>query len=357
MKRVRVLIVEEHKKWRTQLSKLLIADGDMDVLTPTSDLHHTREQLTAGEVDVLLLNAEMPYIGGKTFIETVLIESPLPIVVLAHSNEQALTMAARALTDGACDGVVLPETLETSEAANLLIAELREKILAASHATIPLVDQRKNPRILHYKAKRVGLPVIAVGGSTGAVASLHRLLPPLPTITPPMVIATHVPEPLMHRVIHQLNTKTDITVVEAIDGRALQNGYAYMAPAGSLLTLLKRGSELVCHLESRNAKQANPIDALFDSVALHAGTNAIGVLLSGTGEDGAKGLAKIKKSGAFTIVQDEATSMASELPTAAIRLQQPSAILPLHEIAKSILDHSQTGKRLTPANRRGSLKA
>ena len=130
-----------------------------------------------------------------------------------------------------------------------------------------------------------------------------------------------------------------------------------MAPTGSLLTVSKRGAELVCHLESRNAKQTKPIDALFDSVALHAGANAIGVLLSGIGEDGAKGLANIKKSGAFTIVQDEATSMASELPTTAIRLQQPSAILPLHEIAKRILDHSQTGKRLTPASRRDSLKA
>lgn len=351
MKRTRVLIVEENKKIQLLLAELLGSDGAVNVLPAAENLDVAREQLETCGVDVLILNARMAYPGEQSFVETVLMESPLPIVVTSRLDAKAMDDAARALCDGAYDSIILPPSLDDPDTVETLKVALRTKIMDAARTQIMPNERRKNPRILHFKAKRVGLPVIAIGGSTGVVAALRQLLAPLPTITPPIVMALHIPGPLIRNVVRQLNPKTEITFVEATDGAPLQNGYAYIAPEGQCLTVRRLGAELVCQLEAITSSRG-AIDRLFYSVATMATTNAVGLLLSGNGDDGAKGLAEIKSKGGYTIVQDETTSIASELPLLAIQLHKPSAILPLSEIAKHMLDHSQIGKRRSPATTR-----
>lgn len=344
MKQIRVLLVEESKQQQRMLAELLTADGGVALLAPTSDLAQAREWLLADEADILLLGAATLYAEGRSLLQ----ESPVPVIITTPYDPQAIDAAARALGDGACDSVVLPDRLDSPEQAELLKAELRSKLWHATRTRISRREPIKNPRILHFKAKRVGLPVIAVGGSTGAVPALRELLAPLPTIAPPMVITLGVPAPLVRCLVRQMNPETEITLMEATDGAPLQNGYAYVVSAERPLTVRKQGAELFCHLDSTQ-KPHDSIDRLFHSVAEAVGKDAFGILLSGSGEDGAKGLANIRSKGGYTIVQDEATSMAGDLPRAAVKLLMPSAVLPLDDIAKHVLDCSQIGKRRTPS--------
>ncbi len=349
MDRIHVLIVDENEAARELLVAMLKDEEDVRVLEPIDNLHDAREALRRGKPDVLILSAAMPYIGGQSFIEVVLAESPLPVIMTARAVPKSIEGTLRALELGACESVVLPESRDDATAIMALQKELRTKLRAVSLLQVAAMSagDERAPRILHFKAKREGLPVIAIGASTGGAMALRQLLAPLPTITPPMVIAHHLPPALRRAFALHLNRGSEITVVEAVHGAPLQNGYAFLAPAGKHLTVANVGGQLVCQLvDAKNESELSPsVDALFKSVAAHVGADAIGVVLTGMGTDGAKGLATMRDQSGYTIVQDEESSMLGDMPRAALARKAASIVLPIEEIAKHILDRSKKAKK------------
>lgn len=342
---IKVLIVDDSALMRQLLTHMLGSAEDIEVVGSATDPYDARQKIKQLLPDVLTLDIEMPHMDGLAFLERVMTLRPMPVIMVSSLTQHGAKATLRALELGAFDLIKKPD----HAAMDSLTAELQEKVRAAASAR--LVPHPVPPlmvRPLHYKAKREGAPVIAIGASTGGVEALRLLLAQLPSLCPPVIITQHMPAAFTRSFAARLDGLSEMTVVQAVHGARLQNGYALLAPGDQHLTIRRQGEHYICQLDAQDPVFGHrpSVDRMFQSVAEQAGADAIGVLLTGMGRDGAAGLLRMRERGAYTIAQDEASCVVYGMPKAAVALEAVARQLPLNEIPRHVLDISKKRKAL-----------
>ncbi|MFW6278036.1 MAG: protein-glutamate methylesterase/protein-glutamine glutaminase [Halorhodospira sp.] len=334
---IRVLIVDDSALIRRLLSELLAQASDIEVVATARDPYDAREKIKQLHPDVLTLDVEMPRMDGITFLRNLMRLRPMPVVMVSSLTEDGAEETLEALALGAVDFVTKPRT-DVGHALEGYGEEIVAKVRAAARAHVrPAPARRAGPAPQPHQ--RTTDKVVAVGASTGGTVAVQRLLEALPANAPALLITQHMPPGFSAAFAERLDGLCAVAVHEARDGQRVLPGHAYIAPGGYHLELLRDGSKYACRVhEGELVNRHRPsVDVLFDSVAVAARANAVGVLLTGMGSDGAAGLGRMRRAGAVTIAQDEATSVVWGMPGAAVKAGAVDHVLPLEGIAETIL--------------------
>ena len=295
---------------------------------------------------------------GLEFLEKLMRLRPMPVVMVSSLTERGSEIAMRALELGAVDFVTKPR-LGMRDGLLQYADEIGEKIRAAACARLRAIPPRgaaAAPATAAAAIEPLRKPflstekLIVIGASTGGTEAIREVLQPLPADSPAVLIAQHMPPGFTRSFAQRLDSLCRIHVKEAEHGERVLPGYAYIAPGGWHLTLGRSGANYVAQLNQDEAvnRHRPSVDVLFDSVARNAGVNAVGVLLTGMGRDGAAGLARMRQAGAHTFAQDEATCIVFGMPREAIALGAVDEVRPLHEMAGAVLTHLSTfGERVS----------
>jgi two-component system chemotaxis response regulator CheB len=348
--KVRVLVVDDTALVRQVLSELLAADPHIEVVGTAVDAYAARDKIKALNPDVITLDIEMPKMDGLTFLENLMRLRPMPVVMCSTLTERGAEATFKALELGAVDFIAKPKA-DFADAIEQYAEEIRSKVKTAACARVRAlvarpafsVAERKDadsvlPRVAAPRVAGTGR-IIAIGASTGGTEAVREVLAALPAGMPPIVITQHIPELFSKPFAERLDRSCALTVHEAADGMPIEAGHAYVAPGGRHLLVVREGARTVCRLSDADPvnRHRPSVDVLFRSVANLAGANAIGVILTGMGDDGARGLLELLEAGAPTLAQDEATSVVWGMPGSAVKLGAAAQVLPLGRIAQTLL--------------------
>jgi two-component system, chemotaxis family, protein-glutamate methylesterase/glutaminase len=334
---IRVLVVDDSAVVRRVLSEALSAAPDIEVVGSAVDPYVARDKIAALRPDVLTLDVEMPRMDGLTFLEKLMAHHPMPVVVVSSLTPKSSAMALRALELGAVSVVSKPGSqFSVADVAREIVSQVR----AAAQAKVRPVTPR--PEIAgtgRPKARDLitTKKVLAIGASTGGPRAIEELLTSLPASFPGTVIAQHMPSQFTGEFARRLDSICSMHVAEAQDGDEVLAGRALIAPGGRHMLVTRVGASYIVRLKDAPAVNHHrpSVDVLLESVAKAAGANAVGVILTGMGSDGAKGLLAMRNAGAHTIAQDEATSIVFGMPKEAAALGAASEVLPLGKISAS----------------------
>lgn len=343
--KIRVLVVDDSASVRQALSEILESDPDIEVMATAGDPFAAVSCIRSEAPDVITLDVEMPRMDGITFLRKLMRQHPIPVVICSTLAEQGSPTALEALEAGAVDLITKPKL-----GARQFILESRillcdaVKAAARSRLRVPreagpkLTADAVLPRLASRAMLRTTDRVVAIGASTGGTEALRVLLESLPADAPGMVIVQHMPEKFTASFAERLDARCTVRVKEAADGDAVLRGQALIAP-GNRHTLLRRSGARY-HVEVREgplvARHRPSVDVLFRSTAAYAGANAAGVLLTGMGDDGARGLLEMREAGAVTFAQDEASCVVFGMPAEAIRRGGAVHVLPLDRIGPAL---------------------
>lgn len=339
-RKIKVLIVDDSAIVRKLLTEALASEADIEVAGTAPDPYVARDKILSLRPDVLTLDIEMPRMDGITFLKKLMRFHPMPVIVISSLGQASSKIALEALQHGAVDVLAKPGG---PYSVGELKHDLPHKVRAAAHARLrqvaaePLVSLKQSVLPAAY----AGNPstIIALGASTGGTEAIREVLMGFPAACPGVVVVQHIPPVFSTAFASRLNDLCRIQVKEATDGDRLTPGLALIAPGNFHMTLAKRGSEYRVAVKHgpRVCYQRPAVDVLFESVAACAGRDAIGALMTGMGADGAEGLLKMKRAGAKTIAQDEASCIVFGMPREAIRLGAVDHVVPLKRIANEIL--------------------
>jgi two-component system chemotaxis response regulator CheB len=339
--RSKVLIVDDSALMRQLLAQIITSDPELEVIGTAGDPYVAREKIKALNPDVLTLDIEMPRMDGLTFLEKLMRGHPMPVVMISSLTAKGADTTLRALSLGAIDYVSKPKldvSNGTIEQAEEIIAKVRAAARASVRRATPLAA---SPAAMPGKTYQFSAThkVAAVGASTGGTEALKELLMPLPADFPGIVIVQHMPETFTRQFAERLDSLCKIRVKEAQDGDRILPGHALLAPGGHHMTVVRRGMEYDVHVYrgERVNRHIPSVDVLFSSCARSLGKNSLGVLLTGMGADGAKGMLEMKQAAAFTIAQDESTCFVFGMPREAILLNAVNQVLPLGQIPNALL--------------------
>jgi len=323
----------------------------MTVVGTAADPLVARDLIKATNPDVLTLDVEMPRMDGLEFLEKLMRLRPMPVVMVSSLTERGSEIALRALELGAIDFVTKPRLgvrdgliqyteLITGKIRTAASARLLPSRRGAPHK--PEAQETHEPMLRNPLLSTEKL--IIIGASTGGTEAIREVLQPLPPDCPAVLIAQHMPGGFTRSFAQRLDGLCRISVKEAEQGERVLPGHAYIAPGGFHLSLGRSGTHYVAQInqESPVNRHRPSIDVLFDSVARHAGKNAIGMILTGMGKDGAEGLLRMRQAGAYTLAQDEATCVVFGMPREAITLGAVDEVAPLGEISRRVLAHLRT---------------
>jgi two-component system chemotaxis response regulator CheB len=337
----KVLIVDDSALMRQLLTQILSSDPALEVVGTAGDPYVARDKIKALNPDVLTLDIEMPRMDGLTFLEKLMRGHPMPVIMISSLAGKGADTTLRALSLGAIDYISKPKvdvSSGTVEQADEIIA----KVKAAAKARVRPAKAPQSP-----STSVTGKPVlfsathkiVAIGASTGGTEALKELLIPLPADFPGIVIVQHMPEAFTHQFADRLDSLCKIRVQEARDGDHILPGHALLAPGGHHMTVVRNGMEYAVHVYrgERVNRHLPSVDVLFSSCARSMGKNALGVLLTGMGADGARGLLEMKQAGAITFAQDESTCVVFGMPREAIHLNAVEQVLPLDQIPNALL--------------------
>jgi len=354
-KKIRVLIVDDSAVVRQSLSQIIASDPMLEVLGTAPDPFYAAKKIAEEVPDVITLDVEMPRMDGLTFLKKIMSQHPIPVVIISSLTEAGTQTGIRALEYGALEIITKPQmnTKQFIEESQIRIcdaikAAANSKIRRRKITDVPEVQPKLSadvilsPLVSANSMLKTTEIVIAVGASTGGTEALTTFLQALPIGCPGVVIVQHMPEKFTKSFANRLNEICKITVEEAKNGDAVLPGHALIAP-GNYHTLLKRsGARYFVEVqEGLLVNRHRPsVDVLFRSTAKYAGANAIGVIMTGMGDDGARGLLEMKNAGAKTIAQDENSCIVFGMPKEAIKLGAVDKILPLESIAPFILKPS-----------------
>ena len=346
--KIRVLIVDDSAVVRQSLTEIINSDPNLEVIDTASDPYVAATKIRKEVPDVITLDIEMPRMDGLTFLKKIMSQHPIPVVIISSLTAKGTETGMRALEYGAVEIITKPE-MYSKEFIHESKIRICEAIMGAAHAKVrrkikatpPIqvlpkytADAVLAPIIKHSMIKTTDI-VVAVGASTGGTEALTGFLKVLPPDSPGIVIVQHMPEMFTKSFAERLNELCRITVKEATNGDTVIRGRALIAP-GNYHTLLKR-SGAKYYVEVKEGPFVNrhrpSVDVLFRSTAKYAGANAIGVIMTGMGDDGAKGLLEMKEAGAKTIAQDEKSCVVFGMPKEAIKINAADKILPLDKIA------------------------
>jgi two-component system, chemotaxis family, protein-glutamate methylesterase/glutaminase len=350
---IRVLIIDDSALMRGLLSQLLSEDPEIQVVDAAPDPLVARDMIKAHNPDVVTLDVEMPHMDGLTFLRKIMTLRPMPVVMISTLTQAGAEVTLEALEVGAVDFVAKP-THAVGPAMAALADELRAKVKAAARTRVRMRPERAAPRPPQRpKLDRQTGKILLIGASTGGVEALKTLLMDLPPDCPPTLVTQHMPERFTAAFANRLNRECPMAVCEAADQQAIEPGCVYIAPGGAHhLELARAGTAWVCRLTDAAPVSGHrpSVDVLFRSGARIAGSKAIGVILTGMGKDGAEGLLELRKAGARTLGQDEATSLIYGMPRVAFERGAVERQFPLTEIAGAIVercsDRPTVGARL-----------
>lgn len=352
--KIRVLVVDDSAVVRQAMEEILSSDPRIEIMGTAADPYIAAEKIKHEVPDVITLDVEMPRMDGITFLHKIMTQHPIPVVICSSLTGEGSETAIKALENGAVDIITKPrmgarQFLEESKVRivdavkGAAVANLkrltsiskRGRLGVSPKLTADAVIAPPSSRAMAQTTERI----VVVGASTGGTEALREFLMSMPMDSPGIVIVQHMPENFTAAFARRLDTLCRVTVKEAENGDSVITGRALIAP-GNRHTILKRSGAryyvevkegpLVC-------RHRPSVDVLFRSAARYAGKNAVGVIMTGMGDDGAKGMKEMKGAGAFTIAQDEATSVVFGMPKEAIKLEAVNKVLPLDKIGSSVI--------------------
>lgn len=340
MKKIRVLCVDDSALVRSLMSEIINGQPDMEVIATAPDPLIARDLIKQHNPDVLTLDVEMPRMDGLDFLERLMRLRPMPVVMVSSLTERNSEVTLRALELGAVDFVTKPKLglrdglLEYSD----MIAD---KIRAAAHSRPRQhqpVDASARKRLSNTFSTTEKL--IMIGSSTGGTEAIRQVLEPLPANSPAIMITQHMPAGFTRSFVQRLDGLCAVEVHEAEDGQRVLPGHVYLAPGGvAHMKLARSGANYVVKLDyTEPVNRHRPsVDVLFHSAAQVAGKNAIGVILTGMGKDGAQGMLAMRQAGALTFAQDEASCVVFGMPREALLIGAAEEAVPLNEMSERIL--------------------
>jgi len=366
VQKIKVLCVDDSALIRSLMTEIINDQPDMTVVATAPDPLVARELIKQHNPDVLTLDVEMPRMDGLDFLEKLMRLRPMPVVMVSSLTERGNEITLRALELGAVDFVTKPKVgirdgmLEYSEKlADKIRAAARARVsarvaphaaahgahgthgaagvhgvpgAAGAHGAASHVPMFNNPLVSTEK-------LLIVGASTGGTEAIREVLTPLPPDAPAVLIAQHMPPGFTKSFAQRLNGLCRITVKEAEHGERVLPGHAYIAPGHAHLLLARSGANYIAHLSDEPPvnRHRPSVDVLFRSAAKHAGKNAIGVILTGMGRDGAAGLLEMRQAGAYTFAQDEASCIVFGMPREAIAMGAADDIAPLSDMSRRVM--------------------
>lgn len=338
--RIKVLVVDDSALMRKLLSEFLARDPQIEVVGAAPDPFVARDKIKALNPDVLTLDVEMPRMDGLTFLENLMRLRPMPVVMVSSLTERGAETTLQALELGAVDFVTKPRIdLEAGlrEYADELVAKIKSAARARVRSSIGAPALARPP--LRRKLLRTTEKIIAIGASTGGTEAIKQVLECMPADAPAIVITQHIPAAFSGPFAQRMNRSSAMSVCEARDGEQIVPGHVYIAPGDWHLRLARDGARYVCRLDQGAPENRHrpSVDLLFKSVAQQAGANAVGAILTGMGEDGARGLLAMREAGARCIVQDEASSVVWGMPGVAFKLGAAEQALDIALIADRLL--------------------
>ena len=352
-KKIEVLIVDDSAVVRRTLSEVLSSDPDIEVIATASDPFIAAEKIRRALPDVIMLDIEMPRMDGITFLHKIMSQHPIPVVICSSLTDRGAETTLKALEYGAVEIIQKPRlgSRQFLEESRIRICDAVRAASRVRLRAIPAISYEVLPKltadvVIAKPTARAMIEttekIVVVGASTGGTEALRVLLGAMPLDAPGIVIVQHMPEHFTAAFAKRLDGLCRVTVKEAEDNDTVIRGRALIAP-GNRHTLLKRSGAryfvevkdgpLVC-------RHRPSVDVLFRSAARYAGNNAIGVIMTGMGDDGAKGMLEMKNMGTYTIAQDEHTCVVFGMPHEAIKLKAVDKVLPLGAIAAEILRRS-----------------
>ncbi|CAG9235062.1 protein-glutamate methylesterase/protein glutamine deamidase [Paraburkholderia tropica] len=359
MQKIKVLCVDDSALIRSLMTEIINSQPDMTVVATAPDPLVARELIKQHNPDVLTLDVEMPRMDGLDFLEKLMRLRPMPVVMVSSLTERGNEITLRALELGAVDFVTKPKVgirdgmLDYAEKlADKVRAAARARVRPAAPARAAAAPAAGHPAAAHgaahapaAAAPMINNPLVStekliiVGASTGGTEAIREVLQPLPPDAPAVLIAQHMPPGFTKSFAQRLNGLCRITVKEAEHGERVLPGHAYIAPGHAHLLLARSGANYIAHLsDDPPVNRHRPsVDVLFRSAAQHAGKNAIGVILTGMGRDGAQGLLEMRKAGAFTLAQDEASCIVFGMPREAIALGAADEIASLADMSRRVM--------------------
>ena len=354
MDKIKVLIVDDSALVRQTLVSILESDPQIEIVGVAADPYIAVEKIKECVPDVITLDIEMPRMDGLTFLKKLMSQHPIPVVVISTLTEKGTDSALLALEYGAVEVLAKPK-VNTKILLEQSKIELCDKVKAAALANVrrrafstKSVSSEVAPKLsadaVIGKNSSTSMiqtteTVIAIGASTGGTEALRVLLQGFPADCPGIVIVQHMPEMFTKQFAQRLNSLCKVTVKEAENGDKVLRGHVLLSPGGKHMMLKRSGA--VYHVEVVDGPLVNrhkpSVDVLFRSVARYAGKNVIGAILTGMGDDGAKGMLEMKEAGAYTIAQDEQSCVVFGMPKEAIKQGGVDKILPLLDISKNIM--------------------
>lgn len=337
-RRIRVLVVDDSAVVRNVFQQELSADPGIEVVGTAPDPFAARDLILERSPDVITLDVEMPRMDGITFLHRIMRYRPTPVIVVSSLTPAGGALALEALAAGACDVMCKPgAAYSVGEMTADLVERVKEVAAASLRAPAPLAAPERHvaPRAL----ARTTLQVVAIGASTGGTVAIERILAALPPGAPGIVVTQHMPELFTRYFANRLRAQSGLDAREAQGGESVVPGTVLVAPGNRHMLLRRSGARYVVELKDgpRVNRHRPSVDVLFRSVARAAGANAIGVILTGMGGDGAQGLRAMRDAGARTVAQDEASCVVYGMPKVAVELGAVERSLPLDRIAPELL--------------------
>ena len=359
MSKIKVLIIDDSALVRQVMTKILNSDSAIEVVGTAQDPFDAREKIKKLKPDVLTLDVEMPKMDGITFLSNLMRLHPLPVVMVSTLTEKGADITFEALELGAIDFISKPK-IDVVDGLTEYAAEICEKVKTASMVNVSKISDRRarqSSQDISYIAPKLSADavlekrsapktklkttekIIALGASTGGTEAIKEVLMSMPANSPGIVISQHIPEAFSKPFAERMDKNSAMTVYEAVDGQQILPGHVYIAPGNRHLIVERSGARYICRLNDGPAvnRHKPSVDVMFRSVAQNVGPNAVGVILTGMGADGAAGLLEMLESGAKTLVQDEKSAVVWGMPGEAFKMGATEDQYPLEQIAKELL--------------------
>jgi len=353
-KKISVLVVDDSALVRQVLTEIINSSKTLQVIGVARDPMDAREKIKRLNPDVLTLDVEMPKMDGVTFLKNLMRLRPMPVVMISTLTEVGADITLEALEIGAVDFIAKPK-LDVQGALQEYTKEIIEKLEIAGKANVreykkpagqSVVDKKlnadavleKRTEKIHYKTTD---KIVALGASTGGTEAIKEVLENLPANAPGIVISQHIPVAFSKSFTERVNRTSLVTVCEPIDKQKIVQGHVYIAPGDKHLIVERSGAEYICRLNDGPpvSRHKPSVDVMFRSVAQNVGPNAMGVMLTGMGSDGAQGMLEMKQQGAYNISQDEDSCVVWGMPGAAVKIGAVDKQFTLSKIGSEIMKY------------------